>query len=67
MKSRFEELLTLLEKGFTYMNSHSDNPDANQSLIERSQPIIKELEGLGIPEQICLDLLLQGIPVKEVQ
>lgn len=65
MSFHSEELLKLLEKGFNYMNSHPDNIEQNQALIERSQPIIKELKSLGIPEQVSLDLLLLGIPIRE--
>lgn len=60
------ELLEKLRKGFLYMNSHPDEVETNEVLIERSKPIIEELETLGIPEQVSLDLLLMGIPVKEV-
>lgn len=60
------KLLEKLHKGFLYMNSRPDEVEINQALIERSQPIIKELETLGIPEQVSLDLLLLGIPVMEV-
>lgn len=48
------------------MNSHSEELETNQALIERAKPIVEELEDLGIPEQVSLDLLLLGIPVKEV-
>ncbi len=60
------ELLEKLHLGFIYMNSHPGDVETNQSLIERSKPIIEELETFGIPEQVSLDTLLMGIPIKEL-
>lgn len=65
MSSRSDELLTLLEKAFKRMVSYPEDAAGNQALIGRAQPIIKELESLGIPEQVSLDLLLLGIPVRK--
>lgn len=65
MNSRSEELLNLLNKGFNWMNSNPDKVEENQALIERARSIIEELKGLGISEQVSLDLLLLGIPVRD--
>lgn len=59
------ELLDKLHKGFIYMNSHPDEVEINQSLIERSQPIIEKLKTLGISAQVSLDTFLLGIPINE--
>lgn len=63
--SRTSELVELLKKGFDWMVNHPDKVDENMGIIDRSQPIVEELKGLGISEEISFDLLLRGIPIKD--
>lgn len=57
---QIKELFLKLKKGHFWYMRHQDETERIKELLNRSEPIFKELESLGVDKTFSLNLLIFG-------